>query len=310
MPDFDDLTPERLGPQAAEETTAEAAYFPISSVKFAVLSLLTLGIYKLYWFYRNWLYIKGRDGSDIWPFWRAVFSVIWCYPLIRDIRDHSDGSARAAVEQAAVITGAYVLLAMTVRLPDPYWMIALFDFVPILAVVNAINSMNIRSSSYAYNSKIRLRTVGVAALFAPMTALAAAMSIGLVPGTTVVTGDKVPARHADWMVEQGLLEDQEQMLYFYSTGFLSYREDGNVVTDLSVISYWQDEGELYGDYAYYDEISEIIPEYSESWIDDTIITIRKHDGAEFIVLASIDQDLDHRFVQAMRERVAASQLND
>jgi hypothetical protein len=29
-------------------------YFPVSRLKLAVMSTCTLGIYELYWFYKNW----------------------------------------------------------------------------------------------------------------------------------------------------------------------------------------------------------------------------------------------------------------
>ena len=46
----------------------EARYFPVSPAKFVVLSLLTFGIYGIYWFYKNWRYVRERDDSTIWQF--------------------------------------------------------------------------------------------------------------------------------------------------------------------------------------------------------------------------------------------------
>jgi hypothetical protein len=42
-------------------------FFPVSITKFLLLSIGTLGLYEIYWFYKNWGFIKARDRSDISP---------------------------------------------------------------------------------------------------------------------------------------------------------------------------------------------------------------------------------------------------
>ena len=46
-------------------------YIPVSRLIF--LSMLTFGLYCYYWQYRNWGYVKEREGLSISPFWRAWF---------------------------------------------------------------------------------------------------------------------------------------------------------------------------------------------------------------------------------------------
>ena len=48
---------------------------------------MTLGIYELYWFYKNWKLIKQRTESNIMPFWRAFFGVIFCYSCFREVKE-------------------------------------------------------------------------------------------------------------------------------------------------------------------------------------------------------------------------------
>lgn len=33
-------------------------YFPVSNTKLVLMSLATLGFYELYWFYKNWVFVK------------------------------------------------------------------------------------------------------------------------------------------------------------------------------------------------------------------------------------------------------------
>ncbi|HEX6398025.1 MAG TPA: hypothetical protein VFZ95_11420, partial [Steroidobacteraceae bacterium] len=63
--------------------------FAAGAVKVLVMSLVTLGFYQLYWFYRHWSLVGARDRSDIMPFWRAFFGVFFCYPLFK--RMNEDG---------------------------------------------------------------------------------------------------------------------------------------------------------------------------------------------------------------------------
>jgi hypothetical protein len=53
--------------------------FPVSLMKLTVMSIVTLGLYELYWFYKNWTLIKERGKLEIAPFWRAFFAYFFCY---------------------------------------------------------------------------------------------------------------------------------------------------------------------------------------------------------------------------------------
>ena len=64
--------------------------FAVGTVKVFIMSLCTLGIYQLYWMYRHWRLIQARDRSDIMPFWRAFFGVIWCWPLFKRVKEDGE----------------------------------------------------------------------------------------------------------------------------------------------------------------------------------------------------------------------------
>ncbi|RKY84916.1 hypothetical protein DRQ11_10825 [candidate division KSB1 bacterium] len=64
---------------------------PVSRLIF--LSITSFGFYEAYWIYKNWRYIKERDGLNIRPFWRGVFGIFFCHSLLRRI--HEDKEARS-----------------------------------------------------------------------------------------------------------------------------------------------------------------------------------------------------------------------
>lgn len=65
----------------------------ISVTRLVVMSIVSCGLYEVYWIYRNWLYVKERDNLMIRPFWRGVWGIFYCHGLLRRI--HEDNEARS-----------------------------------------------------------------------------------------------------------------------------------------------------------------------------------------------------------------------
>ena len=68
-------------------------FLHIPVTRLVVLSILSAGLYEVYWIYKNWRYLKERDGLEIWPFWRGIFGVFYCHSLLRAIRYDSQANA-------------------------------------------------------------------------------------------------------------------------------------------------------------------------------------------------------------------------
>ncbi len=73
----------------AEEPSVEqdlsVKFFPVSPLRFIGFTLLAPYFYVLYWSYKNWQAIKKAERSKIWPFWRAIFSILFIHVLFRKI---------------------------------------------------------------------------------------------------------------------------------------------------------------------------------------------------------------------------------
>ena len=74
---------------AVDEVTTndESIFFPCSLLKLSVRSFCTLGLYHIYWFYKNWQDVKWRTREDITPAARSIFSIFFCYGLFKRIRE-------------------------------------------------------------------------------------------------------------------------------------------------------------------------------------------------------------------------------
>ena len=62
----------------------DAIFYPVSRTKLVVMMLLTYGLYIVYWFFRNFRYLK-RSGVKVRPVLRALFSQFFYYSLFRHV---------------------------------------------------------------------------------------------------------------------------------------------------------------------------------------------------------------------------------
>lgn len=128
---------------AVATVNTDVPFFPVSTFKLVLMSVCTLGVYELYWFYKNWQLVKARDGSDIYPFWRAFFGVFFCYSLFTKVRDHGHPDVGSNRLPAGALAFGWIVATLMWRLPDPYSMCSLLAFVfmiPVQMTANRINS--------------------------------------------------------------------------------------------------------------------------------------------------------------------------
>lgn len=100
--------------------------------KLIFMSTATLGLYEIYWFYKNWVAIKQSEGSKIRPFWRALFCNFTAYALFRRLR----------IRYAALLAIPYFIFAAFLwRLPGFWWLISFFGVLFLLPAQARINQL-------------------------------------------------------------------------------------------------------------------------------------------------------------------------
>jgi hypothetical protein len=127
---------------SSSNTDLQPLFFPVSLFKLLVLSFATLGIYECYWFYKNWKMIKARQQTDIKPFWRAFFLVIYCHPCFKEIQRESDAHFNETSPSLTLLTIFYIILKVCWRLPSPYWDICFFSSLLLLPLQKMVNRLN------------------------------------------------------------------------------------------------------------------------------------------------------------------------
>lgn len=120
-------------------------YFAVSLPKLTAMWFATLGLYGAYWFWRQWIAVSRRDGRKRWPFVRAVlFPMIFCYPLLEDIRGQAVRAPVPCYASPALLALAYAVLGICLFSETSYALFVLgFAQVLVFAeaqrVVNALN---------------------------------------------------------------------------------------------------------------------------------------------------------------------------
>lgn len=116
-------------------------YFAVSSFKLGVMSVCTLGLYELYWFYRNWQQVRRITGADILPFWRAFFAPIWVFVLFKYLSDELQ--ERGLPPLHWLFWGLlYGCIAVLAQLGEPYLFLTLLSFTPLLSANAALQKLN------------------------------------------------------------------------------------------------------------------------------------------------------------------------
>ena len=285
-------------------TGTELPFYCVSTMKLSILSLVTFGLYELFWFYKNWVLVRARSGRDISPFWRAFFSPFFCYSFATAVNSAAESVNVVQRITPRSIAAIYAGLILLQRLPDPYWLICFFSFVPLIPVARQIRTVHeaIRpgfesATGWGGWSYATLAVGGI------LTGLAVIGTFG--PPTRALRQSEIPSSYQVTLVEAGVLQPDERIPFFYSGGIFSILEDGSLLTENRVVSYETVDGELYVASSTYQEIREFDVEYSESFLDDTVLTISPLSGDEFMLIVSPEDGRDKEFVSDLQSRLPA-----
>lgn len=119
-----------------------APHFAVSLSKLTVMSLFTLGLYEVYWCYKQWQAERQREHADLSPFWRAFFAPLWGFSLFPRIQGRAAKHGVTTSWSPTALALCFLLLNAAWRLPDPYWLVSIFSFVPLLFVQQSVNALN------------------------------------------------------------------------------------------------------------------------------------------------------------------------
>jgi hypothetical protein len=146
-----EAAPARAAPPAWAAASAtphdsDAPWFAVSTRKLLVMSLCTLTLYNLFWFYKQWWRVKQRDGSAILPFWRTVFAVFYVYPLFKRIRAEGHEAGVGTRFEAGTMAVLFILISLTAYLPDPLALVSMLSALGLMPAQDLANRINAQAA--------------------------------------------------------------------------------------------------------------------------------------------------------------------
>lgn len=153
---------------AALPPAVDTPWFPVARHKLIVMSVTTLSMYQIYWFFRNYQRLNQRAGSGGSPFWRAVAAPLTAHGLFTHVRTDAQSRFIPVSWSSAGLAVIYLGLTLICFFDYPWWTLALgsvFALVPVHATMEEVNRKvaptAVRNDSYSA-ANIMFIVLGVA----------------------------------------------------------------------------------------------------------------------------------------------------
>jgi hypothetical protein len=119
-------------------------FFAVPVWKLALMSFFTLGLYDLYWFYRNWQRIRVREQKNISPAIRVFFAFLFCIPCLLKIRKYGLTIGVRPVPPMILLALLWLIARLMGDMPQPLILPSLCGvlfLLPVQAYVNRVNAV-------------------------------------------------------------------------------------------------------------------------------------------------------------------------
>ena len=130
------------------------------------------------------------------------------------------------------------------------------------------------------------------------------------PETTVYAGNEVPNRFIATMKDVGALDEEEDVLYFYSDAMSDVRNGFYFVSDKKVAIYTEAAGGTPLTVVRFEEIADLELYRNESFFEDSRITLQLKDGRPVSFPVSSETGGDQRFFDAIKSRTETGDTNN
>lgn len=91
---------------------ADDRFYVVSTRKMLILTFATLGLYTLYWNFKNWSLYRQASGDSVWPVPRALFAVFFTHSLFRNIANHDTTGERRGWDSDSYATTLVLVMVI------------------------------------------------------------------------------------------------------------------------------------------------------------------------------------------------------
>ncbi len=107
-------TPPKAAPLPSHQQGNQPYFYVVANKKCMVLLLGTVGMYMVYWMYKNWSLFKAATGESVMPVMRGIFSVFFTHALFNAVQTKLEEDGRKVDwDPSAVATGLVVLVVLS-----------------------------------------------------------------------------------------------------------------------------------------------------------------------------------------------------
>lgn len=144
-----------------ESAIYDAAIEPqylIKESKFLLLSILTFGLYPVWWVYKTWVFFIQKERSDANPAIRVVFNIFFLLPLLNRIQKFA---RQKGYQGNSYPVSSFILITVTSfcsLFPPPFFLICILTCVFLLPAVKALNYAIQQSPEILFYEDEGLRT--------------------------------------------------------------------------------------------------------------------------------------------------------
>ena len=136
-------------PAPVAAADVETPWFLVGGAKLLVMSVATLGLYEIYWCYQHWKRVRDVQGDAVAPLPRAIFAIIFCFPLFERISDQAADRGLEHVPSPKACAALFILLSFAWRLPDPAWLAGFLAALPLIPIQRAAQALALEAAPNA-----------------------------------------------------------------------------------------------------------------------------------------------------------------
>jgi hypothetical protein len=116
-------------------------FFLVGTRKLLVLTVVTFGLYELYWFYMHWRRQQQVGQEDVWPVVRALFAGFFSYSLFQRVNDEADTQGAPSLFSPVLLAVLYFVGLSCSRLGAPLWVTIAVTLVPLALTQSIVNGL-------------------------------------------------------------------------------------------------------------------------------------------------------------------------
>ncbi|RZJ79150.1 MAG: hypothetical protein EOO47_11655 [Flavobacterium sp.] len=122
----------------SQQRQIETQYL-ISTNKFISLSILTMGLYTIWWAYKEWRFFQQKENRDLAPALRAIFGIVFLMQLFIRILNYTKKNGYQQKYAPTALFIFYLLSNFIGFLPDPFSFLVYLNVLFLVPPFEAIN---------------------------------------------------------------------------------------------------------------------------------------------------------------------------